>query len=126
MSNGQGRANPGIGLSDALALIFSAITIAEQGLLRNPSVEQERELNEQILALELRRATLRAQLDALINGNATIAGPTAAQVAEISRLTGQVDTLTGAALTASSAVALSSKVLAVATDVAGRPAPLSG
>jgi hypothetical protein len=126
MTNGRGSANPAIGLSDALALVFDAITVAEQGLLRNPSVEEERELNEQLNDLQLKRATIRAQIDALIAGTRTIAGPTAEQVAEISRLTGQVEALTSAATTASAAVAFTSRVLEVATNVIGGQAMLGG
>lgn len=126
MTNGRGNDDPAIGLSDALALVFSAITVAEQGLLRNPSVEEGRELNEQLNDLQLKRATIRAQLDALIAGTMTITGPTAAQVAEISRLAGQVEALTTAATTASAAVAFTSKVLAVATEVVAGQARMGG
>lgn len=122
MSNGEDNNDPAVVLGEVLSLVFSAIEIAEKGLLCNPSVEEGRKLNEQLNDLQQKRAILQAKIDALIAGSVRIAEPTAEQVAEISRLTGQVEALTSRALTASAAVAFSSRVLTVATEaLAARP-----
>jgi hypothetical protein len=111
--------DPVIGLGDALALVFGAIRVARRGLLCNPSVEQERELTARLNGLELERAAIQARLDAAIAGSAAVDGPTPGQVAEIGRLTSQVDTLTSSAATASAAIVFTSRVLAVVTEIAG-------
>jgi hypothetical protein len=95
--------------------------VAEDALLLNPSREQERTLNETLLELEAKRALIRAMLNALANDPRALPGPTAAQVTEVSLLTGQVETLTTANLTTSSAITFSSKVLVVATQIAAGP-----
>jgi hypothetical protein len=112
--------DPIIALGNALALVRQAIRIAKKGLLMNPTTDEQRALNEQLTALEIERAEIRAMLDALTASSTTIVGPTAAQVKEISDLTGEVGKLTNDAITASGAVALTSKVLALATEVASR------
>ena len=105
-------------LGEALSLVFKAIALAEKGLAKNPSTEEERELNETLNELELQRAEIQAKMDALIANTREVAGPTPAQVARISALTAEVGAQTNASVTASGAVALSSRVLALATDVA--------
>ena len=107
-----------IALSDALSLTIDAIAITEKGLLRNPSVEDERSLNRNLAELEAKRATIKAMLNALIANTREIEGPTNEQVEEMSRLTNEVDSLTNAALTASGAVGLSTRILSLATKVA--------
>jgi hypothetical protein len=110
--------DPIIALGNALSLVRHAIRIAKKGLLMNPSTKEERELNETLVELDIKRAEVRAKLDALIAGSSTIVGPTTAQVKEISDLTAEVGKLTNDSITASGAVALTSKVLALATEVA--------
>jgi hypothetical protein len=122
MTNGGTAQNPGVMLSRALALVFRALAVAHDGLLLNPSKDEERALNATVVELEARRAIIRASLDALANDPQAVAGPTAAQVTEVSLLTRQVETLTTANLTASGAVAFTSRVLVVATQIAPRPA----
>ncbi len=117
-SGNNGSPNPLVTLGNMLSLTFDAIAIAQKGLLRNPSKEEERKLNRTLAKLELERTDIRAQLDALIAGEQNIVGPTLDQVQEISRLTAEVDALTNASLTASGAVALASRILALATEVA--------
>ncbi len=107
-----------ITLNDSLLLTIDAIAVAEKGLLKNPSKEEERSLNRNLAELELKRAGIRAMLNALIAKERDIKGPTIEQVEEISRLTAEVDSLTNAALTASGAVGLSSRILSLATEVA--------
>jgi hypothetical protein len=117
MAHESGEEDPVIALGKALSLVRKAIATAEKGLLLNPSTVEQRELNETLVELELKKAKIRAQLDAQIAASTTIAGPTAAQVVEISSLTAEVEELTNASITASAAVALTSKVLALATEV---------
>jgi hypothetical protein len=118
MAPDNGSQNPLVTLGNALSMVFGAIAIAQKGLLKNPSPEEERKLNRTLAKLELERATISAKLDALIAGNQDIAGPTPGQVQEISSLTAQVEVLTNANLTASGAVALTSRILTLATDIA--------
>ncbi len=110
--------NPLVNLGNALFLVLDTIAIANKGLLKNPSKEDERKLNRTLAKLELERADIRAKLDAIIAGESDIVGPTSGQVQEISSLTAEVEAVTNANLTASAAVALSSRVLTLATEVA--------
>lgn len=110
--------DPVIALGNALSLVGKAIAAAAKGLLSNPSTEEQRDLNATIAELELKKAAIRAQIDALIAGSTTIAGPTAAQVTEISSLTGEVERLTNQTIAVSGAIKLTSRVLALATEVA--------
>ena len=110
--------SPVVALQDAISLVLAAIALAEKGLERNPSKEEERALNETLNDLELKRAEIRATLDALIAKTRPVAGPTQEQVARISTLTGEVGAQTDASVTASAAVAVTAKVLALAAEVA--------
>jgi hypothetical protein len=105
-------------LGAALSLVFEAIKLAEKGLEKNPSKEDERELNETLIKLERQRAEIQAKMDALIAHTRVVAGPTPEQVARIAALTAEVGARTNASVTASAAVALSSRALALATEVA--------
>jgi hypothetical protein len=98
--------------------VFDAIALAEKGLLANPSVVEERKLNDTLNDLELKRAAIQAKLDAQINRTAPLAGPTPAQVAQVAALTSEVERRTRMAVTASGAVVLTGRVLALATEVA--------
>ena len=118
--NDNTKQNPLIMLEDALTLVEDAITMAEEALERNPSKGKERDLNETLVKLRRKQAEIGAKLDSLIAGTIQVPRPTAAQVKEISDLTGEVEKQTNAAITASGAVALTSKVLALATAVASR------
>lgn len=112
-------------LGQALTLVFQAIAVAEIGLEKNPSKEQQRELEDTAHDLELQRAAIEAKMDALIDKIPGVTGPTPDQVAKISQLTTQVGALTRDSTTASGAVALTSRVLALATQVAaGAPPPI--
>ena len=111
------KPNPLITLGDALSLVFDAIALAQKGLLKNPSKEQERKLNRTLARLELERADIHAQILALIAKKGAVPRPTTAQVKEISDLTAEVDALTNASITASGAVALTSKILGLATEI---------
>jgi hypothetical protein len=112
------RKSPILAFIDAIHLVFEAIALAEKGLEMNPTKEEERALNETLVKLEVKRAELEAMRDALISQSRRLPGPTAPQVAEVSRLTGEVEALTNASITASRAVALTSRALAVATEIA--------
>jgi hypothetical protein len=119
MTNGEGSSDPVICLADALDLVFSAIAVAERGLRSNPSVQENRVLNEQLTDLRLKQATIQAQLDAIAAGTLTLPGPSPALVDQISLLTGQVEVLTRGATSASAAVAFTTRVLTVATEALG-------
>jgi hypothetical protein len=121
MTNGADASSSSVALVRALALVLRAQAVAADAMLLNPSREQERALNETLLELDARRAMIQAMLNALASDPGAMAGPTAAQVTEVSLLTGQVETLTTANLTASSAITFTSKVLVVATQIAGGP-----
>lgn len=110
--------NPLVALGNTLALVLRAIGTAQKGLEKNPSKEEERELNETLVVLERKRAEIRAKLNALIAGGRQVVSPTAAQVKEVSRLTAEVEALTNASITASRAVALTSKILSLASEIA--------
>ena len=101
MTNGVSSSDPVICLANALDLVFSAIAVAERGRRSNPSVEEDRVLNEQLNDLRLKQ---------------TLRGPSAALVNQISMLSGQVEFLTRGATSASAAVAFGSKVLTAATE----------
>lgn len=112
------RRSPLVELGKALHLVFVAIALAEKGLEKNPSPDEERALNATLNDLERQRAEIQAKIDALIAQTRKLPGPTAKQVAEISRLTVEVEAVTDASLTASRAVALTARALALATEVA--------
>ena len=116
MTNGVSSSDPVICLANALDLVFSAIAVAERGRRSNPSVEEDRVLNEQLNDLRLKQTTIQAQLDAIAAGRLTLRGPSAALVSQISMLSGQVEFLTRGATSASAAVAFGSKVLTAATE----------
>ena len=105
-------------LGELLSLVIDAIALAEKGLEKNPSKEDERQLNETLNDLEIKRGEIQAKLNAMIAQTRQVADPTQAQVAQISQLTAQVGAQTNASVTASAAVALTSRVLALATEVA--------
>ena len=98
--------------------MFDAIALAQKGLLKNPSTEQERQLNRILAKLELERADIQAKITALIGKAKGVNGPNEDQVLEVSNLTAQVDVLTNANITASGAIALTSNILGVATEIA--------
>jgi len=110
--------NPLVTLGNALSLVFRAIGMAQKGLEKNPSKEEERELNETLVELERKRAEIRAKLDALIAGSRQVASPTTAQVKKVSDLTAEVEAATNASITASGAVALTSRILSLASEIA--------
>jgi hypothetical protein len=125
VSNGQSN-DPVICLGNALDLVFSAIAVAERGRRSNPSVEEDRILNERLNDLRLKQATIEAQLDSIAAGTLVLPGPSPALVAQISFLTGQVEDLTRGATSASAAVAFTGRVLTVATDAIGSHGPGGG
>jgi len=126
MTNGESTSDPVICLANALDLVFSAIAVAERGRRSNPSVEEDRVLNEQLNDLRLKRTRIQAQLDAIAAGTLTLPGPSPKLMEEISRLTGQVEALSKRATRASDAVAVTSKVLTAATEAMGARGPGRG
>jgi|GEM_PF-4185433 len=73
-------------LTTAQSALFDALGTAQKGLLRNPSPEQARALNQTILDLNERIATLEARILAVRSGT-TVAMPTDAQVAAVADMT---------------------------------------
>jgi hypothetical protein len=98
-------------MSDALEMVEDALAIARQGLNANPSKQERRQLDEDILDLALKRTRLTSAMIALGRGQGTITPPTAEQIAEIKTLAGQVDQLTQQSIAASGAVVATGHVL---------------
>lgn len=98
-------------MSDALEMVEDALAIARQGLNANPSKQERRQLDEDILDLALKRTRLTSAMIALGRGQGTIRPPTADQIAEIKTLAGQVDRLTQQSVAASGAVVATGHVL---------------
>lgn len=104
-------------LSDALEMIEDAIVVAKQGLLQNPTKEERRALDAEILELEAKRAKISAKMIALGRGEPSVKKPTDAQIAEIAALAGEVDRLTRASAAASQALAITGRVLDLMSEV---------
>lgn len=98
-------------MSDALEMVEDGLAVARQGLNSNPTKQERRQLDEDILDLGLKRTRLTSAMIALGRGQATISPPTAEQIAEIKALAGQVDQLTQQSVAASDAVVAVGKVL---------------
>jgi hypothetical protein len=98
-------------MSDALEMVDDALAVARQGLNTNPTKQERRQLDEDILDLALKRTRLTSALIALGRGERTISPPSAQQIARIKELAGEVDQLTRQSVTSSQAVVASGKVL---------------
>ena len=97
--------------SDSLEMVEDAIVAARQALLENPTKEERRELNEQILELEAKRAKITNKLIALGRPGAAVSPPTDAQIAEIKGLAEEVDKLTRASEGAARAISVAPRGL---------------
>jgi translation initiation factor 6 (eIF-6) len=98
-------------MSDALEMVEDALAVARKGLNANPSKQERRQLDEDILELTLKRSRLTNSMIALGRGQGTIRPPTADQIAEIKQLATEVDRLTRESLAASRAVVAAGNVL---------------
>jgi hypothetical protein len=98
-------------LSEALEMVEDALALVRQGLNANPTKEERRQLDEDILELALKRTRLTSALLALGRGDATITPPTPGQIAEIKALAARVDQLTRESIAASDAVKEAGRVL---------------
>lgn len=104
-------------LSEALEMTEDAIVVAKQGLLQNPTKEQRRALDAEILELEAKRAKIMSKMIALGGGQSNVKKPTEAQIAEIAALAGEVDRLTRESVAASQALAITGRVLDLMSEV---------
>ena len=105
-------------LTAAQSTLFDALGTAQKGLLRNPSPELARSLDQTILDLNEQIAILETRILAVRRGTAAIPMPTDAQVAAISALTAEVEGLKNDNLTAEMALALGTKAMTLAGSLA--------
>lgn len=103
-------------LADAQEMASDAITVAEKGLNANPTREQRRILNEDILELNAKFTKLQGHLLALARGGDVIARPTDRQLRELARLSASVDRMVNRSVSASQAVRTVGEVLELAHD----------
>jgi hypothetical protein len=101
-------------LRDSLTIVENMLILASQGLERNPSPDERRDLNAQILDLQEQRTRIDGKMTALIARGTALTPPTQAQVDEIAALTGRVEQQKNQAVAASMTVALGTDVLAFA------------
>ena len=92
--------DPYLDLADALDLVFFGMATCEKALLMNPNKEEQRKLSRIQARLELERADIVAAMNAIIQ-QAPYPPPTAAQVAEIARLSAEVEKQTNATISVS-------------------------
>jgi hypothetical protein len=105
-------------LRDSLTVVEDVLILAHQGLERNPSPDERRDLNGQILDLQEQRTRIDGKMTALIAHGTALSPPTHAQLAEIAALTGRVEQQKNQAVAASMTVALGTDVLAFAKRAA--------
>jgi hypothetical protein len=105
------------GLLDAIALVDDAITMAENALLDGPSKEEERKLNRRILRLKTERSVLDAELDAALDEETGVLGPSQSQIQEIAKLSMQVEQAKAASASVQDRIALTGKVVSLITMV---------
>jgi hypothetical protein len=127
MSNGSANAPTGNGeqraikvyevLSDALTLVESMLILARQGLERNPSADERRDLNAQILDLEEQRARIDNKMTALLAKGTAQNPPPDGFVKSIAELSGKVERQTSQAAAASMALVLGAEVLEKARSI---------
>lgn len=91
-------------MSVGLEMVEDALAVARLGLNGNPTKEERRQLDEDILDLALQRTRLTNGMITLGRGEGTISPPTARQIDEIKALAEKVDRLTLQAVAASTAV----------------------
>jgi hypothetical protein len=105
-------------LRDSLTAVEDMLILANQGLERNPSPDERRDLNGQILDLQEQRTRIDGKMTALIARGTALSPPTPAQLAEIAALTGRVEQQKNQAIAASMTIALGTDVLAFAKRAA--------
>lgn len=99
----------------------ATLVVAKKGLNRNPSPEERRALDENILDLTERITILEARILAVRNGagNDNVAMPTDEQVAETGAISAEVEGLTNENLTVAGALALAIRGANLAREVSG-------
>ena len=98
-------------MSVALEMVEDALAVARLGLNGNPTKEERRQLDEDILELGLQRTRLTNEMIALGRGQGSTTPPTPDQINEIKALAEKVDKLTLQAVAASTAVKEVGRVL---------------
>ena len=98
-------------MSDALEMVEDALAVTRQGLSANPTKQERRQLDEDILDLGLKRSQLTNSMIALGRGQGTIRPPSAEQITQIKALAAKVDQLTRESVAASEAVVVAGNVL---------------
>ena len=98
-------------MSVALEMVEDALAVARLGLNGNPTKEERRQLDEDILELGLQRTRLTNEMIALGRGQGSTTPPTPEQINEIKALAEKVDKLTLHAVAASTAVKEVGRVL---------------
>ena len=94
-----------------LVLIENTLRLLYGAQERNPSPDERRELDRQILEAEEERNRLNAQLTALLNQGSALEPPSQAEVDETAELTGEVERQTNSAVVARDAIDLCTRVL---------------
>ena len=116
MANGD----PIIEYENALALVYDAQALTLKGLRANPDKQEERKLIKRLARLKVEEADLIAMIDALEDEPAeNLPAPDPALVAEIARLSGEVEAATKRNLSAAGALAAAGKVLDLAIKLTG-------
>lgn len=97
-------------------LLDDAIALVKKALNHNPTVAEERDLEQILLRLEAERSVLQAEYDDALEGATGVQGPTPAQVQQVADLSNQVATATTQAQLSSDAIALGGRIF----DLAGK------
>lgn len=103
-------------LADAQEMVSDAISIAENALDENPTREQRRVLDEEILELNAKFSKLQGRLLAMAKGKSVIARPTDPQLAALTKLSEEVDSLAHTSVSASEALTTIALVLDTVRD----------
>lgn len=104
-------------LRDSLTIVEDMLIVAKQGLELNPTPDERRRLDLQILDLEEQRARIDAKMIAILASSTATAMPSEEQIKEIARLSGEVEQMTNANATASAAISLGAGVLEFASGI---------
>ena len=103
--------------TNASDLTVDIITTIKQALRDNPTESEARELNGQLVELQLKKTLLDERLSAIVGTRTSIRPPTANQLELVKGLTSQVEAQTNSATTVSNSIALAGKVVDFITEV---------
>ncbi len=102
---------------NASDLTVDMITTTKQALRDNPTESEARELNGQLVELQLKKTLLDERLSAIIGTRTPIRPPSEEELDRVKDLTSQVETQTNSATTVSNSIALAGKVVDFITEV---------